>query len=232
MFLSLLGGCSSGGSNSTTVTTSDSLAAGLATAFCTQQASCGCPTGATPDGGTTPDGAAPDAAVPTTTTTTTTCASNATADAGTATGTPSTCAERETLAAQEQLALLSTAMNEGLLTIDPNIAAACIAAYQGRACTATASASVDVQAAIDDPACANLFTGYIPIGERCDMTLECAPGGYCLGQATGKPITSINGAGVLGICFGFQESGAPCNTTADCDPLNNLTCNPTLLICE
>jgi hypothetical protein len=234
-FLSPVVGCSSATSSGTAINTANDLAGDLAMAFCAQQATCGCPAGpsTTDAGGTTTDGGS-DAGAPATTSTktaTTSCPSMTTAaDAGGAAGAASTCLERATLAAQQQLALISTAMNEGLLTFDPNIAATCVAAYQNRACTAAATADVDVQAAIDDPACASLFTGFIPLGERCDTTFECTPGGFCLGQATGETITSINGAGTLGICFAFQDAGAPCNTTADCAP--PLTCNPTTLICE
>ena len=215
-------GCGSGSSQPPAIDDSTGLASGLAQAFCTQQATCcGSVTNVTPDdGGGAPDGG-PDAGPPTLSPT---CPSDA--------GAASSCADRAALALQQQLSLISTALSEGLLTIDPNVADACINAYQNRACASTIAALPDVQAAVDDPACAGLFTGYIPIGERCDMTAECTAGSFCLGQTTGQSITSITGAGTLGICFAYQESGAPCNSTADCDPAAALTCNPTSLVCE
>ena len=39
-------------------------------------------------------------------------------------------------------------------------------------CT-TLGSGPDVQTAIDDPLCAGLFIGYIPVNERCDMSAEC-----------------------------------------------------------
>ena len=79
-------------------------------------------------------------------------------------------------------------------------------------------------------ACAGLFTGYIPVGERCDMTEECVGGAYCLSQGTGQPVNSIAGSGTLGVCFAFQPMDGACNTTEDCLP--PLACNATTLTCE
>jgi hypothetical protein len=130
-----------------------------------------------------------------------------------------------------QLALVTTAFNEGLLTIDPTNATSCVNAYASTSCTALAGQTEpDVQAALDAPACANLFTGFIPVGERCDMTDECVSGSYCLSQGTGQNVTSITGSGTLGVCFAFQAMGAACNTTNDCQP--PLACNATTLTCE
>ena len=138
---------------------------------------------------------------------------------------------RATLSAEQQLALVATAFNEGLLTIDPAIAGDLRQRLPERRCTALAGKTEpDVQAALDNPVCATLFTGYIPVGERCDMTAECTPGAYCLSQGTGQNVTSIEGSGTLGICFPYQQTGAACNTTEDCLP--PLACNATTLICE
>ena len=146
-------------------------------------------------------------------------------------GGPSTCLERATLSANQQLALVTTAFGEGLLTIDPTIATTCVDAYASTSCAALAGQTEpDVQAALDNPACAGLFTGYIPVGERCDMTEECVGGAYCLSQGTGQNVTSIAGSGTLGVCFPFQGMGGACNTTDDCLP--PLACNATTLTCE
>ncbi|HVV48474.1 MAG TPA: hypothetical protein VHO06_02345 [Polyangia bacterium] len=203
--LGTLLGCTSGGAASSTTTISpDTLAVDLATAFC----DCG-PAGGTADGGaaTTRDAAAP-------------------ADGG-----ASSCLNRATLSAEQQLSLVSTAFTEGLLTIDPSVSSTCTAAYKTAGCPAAAGQDgPDVQAALADPDCANLFVGYIPIGERCDMTAECVSTGFCLSQGTGQPVTSILGSGSLGTCFPYQQVDDPCNTTADCQP--PATCSATTFTCE
>lgn len=207
-------GCTSGTpSTSGSTVTPASLAVGLATAFCTAQAACGSG-GAIPDGGTSDAGPAGSVG----------------ADGG-APATTSTCVQRATLSAEQQLALVATAFNEGLLTIDPAITTACANAYEGASCAELAGRDgPDVQAAVENPACATLFVGYIPVGERCDMTAECVSGAYCLSQGTGQPVTALLGSGSLGVCFPFQGMGSPCNTSSDCQ--STLTCNPTSFTCE
>jgi hypothetical protein len=202
-------------STGTSTDTPDALATSLADSFCAAQAACCGTTGVTTDDG--------GAAVP--------CGSGG-GDAGAAGGAMSTCQARAALAANEQLALISTAFNEGLLTINPTVATTCAAAYQTTlVCPTLAGQSVpDVQMALDAPGCAGIFTGYIPVGERCDMTAECISGSFCLSQGTGQPVTSIAGSGTLGICFAYQLAGDACNTTDDCLP--PLTCNPTTLLCQ
>jgi hypothetical protein len=205
LLLAALLGCTSGTANPNTTVTPQTLAIALANSFCAAQAACG-PT-ATADGGTV---TAVDAAV----------------DGGIA-----DCLDRATLSAEQQLALVSTAFSEGLLTLDPTVTMACANAYQATSCTALAGRDgPDVQAALDDPACTNLFVGYIPIGERCDMTAECVIDGFCLAQATGQHVTSITGNGTLGVCFPYATLGEACNTTGDCLP--PLTCNPTSNFCN
>jgi hypothetical protein len=204
LLLSFLLGCSTAATGQTTPTpgTTDALASDLATAFCAAAAGCG---------------VNPDASVP---------AAASVPDGGT-----STCVERATLSAQQQLALVGTAFSEGLLTINPTVATQCTTAYAATSCAALAGQTEpDVQAALDNPICANLFTGYIPAGERCDMTEECVAGSYCLSQGTGLNATSIAGSGTLGVCFAYQGMGAACDTTQDCLP--PLTCNVTTLTCE
>lgn len=219
-----LAGCTSGSNSTTTVPgTTASLAAQLAQAFCAaQSACCGAPAGTTTaDGSTNRDGGP--------TVATGSCVTDS--DAAAPDGGPSTCLERATLSANQQLALVTTAFSEGLLTIDPTTATTCVSAYASSSCSSLAGQSVpDVQAALDNPVCATLFTGYIPVGERCDMTLECVSGAYCLSQGTGQNVTSIAGSGTLGSCFLFQVMGAACNTTEDCLPPT--TCDATTLTCE
>lgn len=205
----LLLACSSAGTSTTTTTgTPDDLAATLANAFCAAQAACCSPTGAPADGGTGSCGG----------------------DAGVAGSATSTCLDRATLATKEQLALVSTAFGEGLLTLNPTVENACVTVYQTSLACSTLGSEPDVQAALDQPACAGIFTGYIPVGERCDMSAECISGSYCLSQGTGMPATSIAGSGTLGICFAYEQAGDPCNTSDDCLP--PLGCNATTLTCQ
>lgn len=207
--------CTSGSSGYSNVTGGgQTLAQQLAAAFCARQASC-C-------GATRTDGGASDAgtAVP--------CPADASAPAAADGGAGSTCLQRAQLSANEQLALISTAYGEGLVTVNGLVATSCVAAYQ--ASCASAAASLDVDTALSGTACAGLFTGYIPIGERCDMTAECASGSFCLAQETGQPITSLMGNGTLGVCFAYQSANQACNSTADCLP--PLTCNPSTLVCQ
>ena len=224
LLLAGLVSCTSGSSSSTTVPgTTTGLASQLAQAFCAAQAACcGSPAGTTiPDGSTNRDGGATVAPGA--------CTTNS--DAAAPDGGVSTCVDRATLSANQQLALVTTAFGEGLLTIDPSIATTCVSAYASTSCASLAGQTEpDVQAAIDNPACANLFTGYIPVAERCDMTAECVSGAYCLSQGNGQNVTSIAGSGTLGVCFAFQPMGGACNTTEDCLP--PLACNATTLTCE
>ena len=219
LFLAGLGGCTSNSGATTPITGTTTLASQLAQAFCAAQAACcGSPAGTTlPDGSTNRDGGATVAPG--------SCDTNATATDGG----PSTCLERATLSANQQLALVTTAFGEGLLTI--NGTTTCVDAYASTSCAALAGQAVpDVQLALDNPACDGLFTGYIPVGERCDMTEECVGGAYCLSQGTGQPVNSIAGSGTLGVCFLFQGMNGACNTTDDCLP--PLACNATTLTCE
>ncbi|HEY6478167.1 MAG TPA: hypothetical protein VI456_16430 [Polyangia bacterium] len=206
----LLLACSSSGSGGPTTTgTPTDLAANLAGAFCAAQAACCSPTGApAADGGTGACGG----------------------DAGVTGSATSTCLARATLTAQEQLALVATAFSEGLLTIDPTVESTCTTVYQSSLVCSTLGSEPNVQAALDQPACAGLFVGYIPVGERCDMSAECTSGSFCLSQGTGQPATSIAGSGTLGVCFAYQQVGDPCNVTDDCAP--PLACNPTTLLCQ
>lgn len=210
--LMFLVGCGAGTSGGATYAdTPGGLASGLASAFCAAQAIC-CGS----DGGTVNDGAAPGASL---------CSSD-----GGAGDDPSTCLPRATLSASQQLALVGAAFNEGLLNIDSTTATVCIQAYQNVGCTELASqAEPAVQAALGNPACATLFTGNTPVGERCDMTAECVPGSYCLSPAGGQ-LTSIEGNGTLGICFAYQPMGGACNTTDDCLP--PLACDPATQVCQ
>jgi len=223
LLLAGLVGCTSGDQPAPVLAgTPPGLASDLATAFCTAQAACcGSSAGtAAPDASSNRDGGASVA--------TGTC--GGTSDAGATDGGPSTCLERATLAANQQLALVTTAFGEGLLTLKGDVAPTCVAAYAASSCADLAGQTVpNVQAALDAPACADLFTGYIPQGQRCDMTQECISGTYCLSQATGQSTSSLAGSGTLGICFPFRQMGEACNTTADC--LAPLTCAATTLTC-
>jgi hypothetical protein len=206
----LLFACSAAGSGTTTPTgTPTDLASSLATEFCAVQATCSGTTGPTPDAAVT---GATDAAT--------------TSTAGAA----STCLERATLAATQQLALVNTAFGEGLLALNATVEASCTGTYQSTLTCATMGSVPDVQAALDQPACGGLFIGYIPVGERCDMSAECVSGSFCRSQGTGQPATAIAGSGTLGVCFAYVPMSGACNTTDDCLP--PFVCNPTALVCD
>jgi hypothetical protein len=209
--VTLLLGCSSSSSTSPPGTdTPATLADAFAQAFCTAQATCSGTTVTTPDGG----------------------AVTGTTDAGTTTGgAKSSCLDRARLGANQQLALVSTAFGEGLLTINSVASSDCLTVYKQLGCTVLANQSVpDIQAALDQPACAGIFTGYIPVGERCDMSAECISGSFCLSQGTGQPATAIAGSGTLGVCYAYQAAGDACNDDNDCLP--PLLCNPSTLLCQ
>jgi hypothetical protein len=208
----------------TPITTTYGLATGLAQAFCARQACCGAPRDASvpSDGSVDADSTMPGGS----------CSADAGAfalDASTGADAGSTCQSRELFAISEQLALVSTAVAEGLLVINSTPATTCVAAYQDRPCDGTQE-TFDVQDAL--ASCPGLFTGYIPVGERCDMTPECVAESFCLAQGTGRNVTSITGSGSLGVCFPYEELGQACSTSDDCDPSSGLRCDAVKLTCQ
>jgi hypothetical protein len=241
LLVALLSGCYTESSAPTgTTTTADSLATQLANAFCARQLCCGTPT-ASRDAAVAP-GSADAGAV-------SAGSADAGADGGADAGTGglacladaggsgesapdagSSCQARALIAIEQQLALVTTAAAEGLLAItSANAATTCVAAYQNSPCSGRSSSVPDVQQALGG--CTGLFTGYIPLGERCDMTAECVAGGYCLSQGTGDNVISLGGSGSLGVCFPYQGAGGPCNRSSDCDPSLGLTCAAVTLTC-
>jgi hypothetical protein len=146
-------------------------------------------------------------------------------------GTSATCSAQASVAIRKQLALVATAVDEGLISIDATAETACIKGYATSPECATPPATPNVQTAL--AGCSGLLTGYVPAGERCDMSAECVAQSFCLSQgASPQNVTSLSGSGTLGVCFAYQEQGAPCNATADCDPGTPLTCDPTTLTCQ
>jgi hypothetical protein len=234
LLVALLLGCSTGSNPPTVpITTAGSLATQLADAFCARQLCCGAPTGS--DAAAVPPPSADAGAAEVGGDGGGKAALSCLADAGgsgeSAPDAGSSCQARALFAVEQQLALITTAAAEGLVAItSSNAAAACVAAYQNSPCAGTSPAVPDVQQAVGG--CAGLFTGYIPIGERCDMTAECVAGAYCLSQGTGDNVISLGGSGSLGVCFAYQGVGGPCNRSSDCDPSLGLTCAPMTLTCE
>lgn len=204
----LVTGCTST-ANQPPPTGSGPLTQKVAQAFCARQAAC-CTAGAT----TSDAGASPDAGA------TIPCPA-ADGDAG-----AENCQVHAQLAAEQQLALIGTAYAEGLVSINGAVVADCVAAYQMAAC----DPFLNIEQALSAPACAGLFIGYIPVGERCDTTAECVAGLYCLSQGTGRSIDSLSGGGTLGVCFAYQKADAGCNSTADCLP--PLTCGAATGVCQ
>jgi hypothetical protein len=232
--LGLLVGCDSGnGTTSTTTTTTGALVVGLAQAFCSRQVCCGS-SGATPaptpaDAGTGPtDAAVSDAGI----SGSVDAAPNVcSADAGAAPAADggSSCEDRATVAFSQQLALVATAVSEGLMVINASAAASCFATYQDVRCADLQSTFPDAQAALAN--CGGVFTGAISFGERCDMTAECIPRYFCLSQGTGQNVSSLSGSGSLGTCYPYEQLNQACNTSSDCDPSTGLFCDPVKLIC-
>jgi hypothetical protein len=225
----LLVGCDSGnGTASTTVTTTGALVTGLAQAFCSRQVCCSGSPGASidasapADAGTTDAGAAGSVdAAP----------NICLADAGAAPAASggSSCEDRASVAFSQQLALVATAVSEGLMVINAGAATSCFATYQDLRCSELQSTLPDAQAAL--AGCGGLFTGNIPFGERCDMSAECIPHYFCLSQGTGQNVSSLSGSGSLGTCYPYEQSGQACNTSGDCDASQNLVCDPVKLVC-
>jgi hypothetical protein len=214
----LLLGCESGsGTPVSTITDTGSLATQLAQAFCARQACCGLPS----DAAVPADAGSADAG--------SSCSGAAAPDASAGNG-GSSCEARALVAITEQLALVATAAAEGLLVLDSTVANTCIAAYQGGPCDGSERAIPNVQ--IDLGSCDGLFIGYIPVGERCDMTPECVAHSFCLAQGTGQNVTSLGGSASLGVCFPFEQTGQACNSSNDCDPSAGLSCDTGTLTCE
>jgi hypothetical protein len=231
LLVALLSGCDTGSNPPTgTTTTAGSLATQLADAFCARQLCCGAQTA--PRDAAVPPGSA-DAGADgggDTGTGGLACLADAGGSDGSAPDAGSSCQARALIAIEQQLALVTTAAAEGLLAItSANAATACVAAYQNSPCSGSSSSVPDVQQALGG--CTGLFTGYIPLGERCDMTAECVAGGYCLSQGTGDNVISLGGSGSLGVCFPYQGAGGPCNRSSDCDPSLGLTCDAVTLTC-
>jgi hypothetical protein len=232
--LALLGlfvGCDSGnGTGTTTTTTTETLVTGLAQAFCSRQVCCSGSAGASidasvpadVDAGTTDAGSvgSVDAA-----------ANVCQADAGAAPGADggSSCVDRASVAFSEQLALVATAVSEGLMVINAGAATSCFATYQDLRCNDLQSTLPDAQAALGG--CGGLFTGLIPFGERCDMSAECIPHFFCLSQGTGQNVSSLLGSGSLGTCYPYGQATDVCNTSSDCDPSASLICDPVTFRC-
>ena len=219
MWLALLGalGCGSGASGSGGgVTSSAALAQGLAQAYCDWQARCCAPAEIQLLEGTSGD---PNSGA-------------------------SSCSARALLAATVQLTPLSAAMNQALVTINSDAANACIAAYRDRPCNRP---PIDPQSSVVSPtanepvvddaldACAGVFYGVVPVGARCDMSLECVPGARCVKEGlVSNAHQQLQSSGTLGVCFPNQPAGAPCTNSgyaADCDPSANLYCRGSDLTC-
>jgi hypothetical protein len=234
LLVALLLGCDTGSNPPTVpITTAGSLATQLADAFCARQLCCGAPTG--PDDAAVPPPAAdagaahaaPDGGMEAGLS----CLADAGGSGESAPDASSSCQARALFAIEQQLALITTAAAEGLVAITSATAAtACVAAYQNSPCAGASPPVPDVQQAVGS--CSGLFTGYIPLGERCDMTAECVAGAYCLSQGTGDNVISLGGSGSLGVCFAYQEAGGPCNRSSDCDPSLGLTCDAATLTCK
>lgn len=211
-------GCESGSSAPVSaMTTTGVLATQLAQAFCARQACCGLSDAAVPaDSGSVDAGSS---------------CSGATAPDASAGHGASSCEARASVAITEQLALVATAEAEGLLALDPTVASTCSAAYQGGPCAGSEGAIPNVQ--VELGSCGGLFIGYIPVGERCDMTPECVAHSFCLAQGTGQNVTSLGGSASLGVCFPFEQTGQACNSSNDCDPSGDgLVCDASTLTCE
>jgi hypothetical protein len=227
----LLVGCDSGnGTASTTTTNTQNLLTGLAQAFCSRQVCCSGSAGASIDAAVPADvdaGARDAGSAGSVDAAPNVCLADAGAAPGAAGG--SSCEDRASLAFSEQLALVATAVSEGLMVINASAATSCFATYQDLRCNDLQSTLPDAQAALGG--CGGLFTGQIPFGERCDMSAECMPHFFCLSQGTGQNVSALLGSGSLGTCYPYGQATATCNTTSDCDPSASLICDPVTFKC-
>jgi hypothetical protein len=160
-----------------------------------------------------------------------------------------TCAQSGiAVAVTDQLLLVRTAVGEGLMTIDPVKAAACLEAYRNRPCNPIRPVNPDPYGMATTVAqtpnvnellavCPDLFTGLIHDGNRCEMTAECAAGSRCVGGSGAgggpgyydpynppPPPSTTTPVGGLGICARAQVANEPCNVSSDCDMAANLVC--------
>ena len=136
------------------------------------------------------------------------------------------CIELATLSANQQLAVLESAIAARHVTVDPAVEKACVQAYADRACNTSPQSPEqigplpDVGQAV--AGCAGLFVGHVPAHSRCDLLEECVPGTSC-----------VNGSfSASGACFPYRAKGDPCNASTDCDPSAHLFCRSPEFVCD
>ena len=134
------------------------------------------------------------------------------------------------VAVRDQLALAGDAVANGLMTLDPAAASACVDAYRQQPCFGPQGLAppAEPDAAAVVAGCPGLFVGQIPAGLRCDMTAECVPGAHCVASTAlgGGP-----GAG-FGVCEPYRSLGESCNDSSECDPAAGLYCRDLDRTCD
>ena len=130
--------------------------------------------------------------------------------------TESACVPYRVLALQSSLYLHRLAASEGRLKVDADVAAACVAQLQAKACNPKPGAPATTNPMTMVDACADVFMGTTGAGHDCIYTTECEKGSRC--------VSDSNAVG-RGVCVPYQEEGEICNADADCDPhVPNLYC--------
>jgi hypothetical protein len=125
------------------------------------------------------------------------------------------CKPYRDLELRTELYLHRLAAREGRLRVDSQLASACLAQMQARACNPKPGMTA-MPSPMTVDACADVFTGSTPPGDECIYTTECQKGSRCVGDdaAVGR-----------GVCVPFQQEGDICNNDTDCDPkVKNLYC--------
>jgi hypothetical protein len=149
------------------------------------------------------------------------------------------CTTFAALAAHRQLGTVEGAVAQGRITIDPATAEACVKAYRDRGCRAPEQPSPlqppEFISSVPDVTdvlafCPDLLVGHVPNNAACNLAQECVRGSRCLSNAPVVPggYGTMPGTSSLvpvpGVCVAYQQTGEPCNESADCDPNANLAC--------
>lgn len=128
---------------------------------------------------------------------------------------------------------------EGRVTVDSQIASACLHEFDVGACS---SPTVSLDGWAKFISCPDPVVGHVPVGAPCRLRDECIAGSRCVAGATN--MDSVNAPtpegltlvptvqdemGVLGSCLPYVAEGGTCRFTADCAPA--LYCRTDTFVC-
>lgn len=162
------------------------------------------------------------------------------------------CVGFATLSARDQLGTIEGAISQKRITVNPERAAECVAAYRDRNCNTSAQTQQGIGGLPDVTdllaLCPDLLAGHVPNGGACNLSQECLHGSHCV--AGGAPpdvnggFAGTFGGGVVtggtsgsalspspGVCVRYQRQGEPCNASSDCDPTAHLACHQPDFVC-